>query len=322
MTDGDIDSQADALSRPVFGVSPKEDQGVVAQEGFGFQYDCIAKLAIRMLDDESIVSIVCETHEDCVVVFVEHGTELVSCKARSPSKPYTVPALLGDGGLLHLFDRWEHTGRTSRCRLMTDGALADGDAKKLVSCCHSRSPQQLAPWATKLASAFDATPALVTEFLGGLSVQSDDLRPRERLGLITSYNMLQRHLRAAKLNSALHQEYYTRIRETVQHGVGRPLGRCESAQRQPAPPRGGGQGTATSSATRSRLRGGVPLRRPAALGPAGRLTVRARPHPNDAQAGTRGSRPRNRRGRAPGPGVVVRVRGSPARPRSRQCLWL
>lgn len=226
MTDGDIDPHADALGRPVFGVSPKEDQGVVAQEGFGFQYDCIAKLAIRMLDDESIVSIVCETHEDCVVVFVEQGTELVSCKARSPSKPYTVPALLGDGGLLHLFDRWEHTGRTSGCRLMTDGALADGDAKKLVACCHSRSPQQIAWWGTKLASAFDATPALVTEFLGGLSVQCDDLRPREKLGLITSYNMLQRHLRAAKLNSALHQEYYTRIREEVRR-------RCSTAQADP-----------------------------------------------------------------------------------------
>src|SRR5688572_9629497 len=102
---------ADPLKHPIFDVRPKEDQGVVAAEGFLFQYDCLSKCSIRMLGDESLVAVVCETHEDAVFVFADGSAELVSCKARSASRPYSVSALLTQGGVLHLFDRWDDTGR-------------------------------------------------------------------------------------------------------------------------------------------------------------------------------------------------------------------
>src|SRR3954468_7435972 len=101
----------DPLEHSIFGVRPKEDQGVVAAEGFLFQYDCLSKCSIRLLGDDSLVAVVCETHEDAVLVFADGSAELVSCKARSASKPYSVSALLTQGGVLHLFDRWDHTGR-------------------------------------------------------------------------------------------------------------------------------------------------------------------------------------------------------------------
>ena len=213
------------LDHPILGIPAIEDQGVVAGEGFGFQYDCIAKCAIKMLSDESLVLVVCETHEDSILIFSDSSAELVSCKARSPSKPYTVPALLSDGGVLHLFDRWDYTGREARCRVMTDGALKDGDAKQLQADCHSREPAKLAAWAEKLKEQFGASADDVAAFLGGLTIDTGH-GPRDKLGEIIAFHFLRPHIKKAKLAVDRCLDYYRVILGEVER-------RCQTAAADP-----------------------------------------------------------------------------------------
>lgn len=184
--------RSDPLEHAVFKMPLKEDQGVVAQDGFGFQHDCLTKCSIRMLGDDTLVAVVCETHEDGVLVFSDGTAELLSCKARTPTEPFTVNALLNRGGVLHLFDRWDHTGRICRCRLMTDGEL-NADAKELVACCHSRKRERVLVRAEHLVEQFGQPAEGIADFLMTLSVDNNDLRPRNQLGLIVSYHDLRGH---------------------------------------------------------------------------------------------------------------------------------
>ncbi len=76
--------------------------------------------------------IICEHHEDWVVV-VAGEAELVSGKHRDPSVAVftTIPQLLGDGGLAHLFGRWHVMGELPHCRLVTTAGLSRGPAQEL-----------------------------------------------------------------------------------------------------------------------------------------------------------------------------------------------
>lgn len=215
----------DALEHPILGIPPLEDQGTVAGEGFGFQYNCIARCAIRMLSDESLVLITCETHEDCVLIFADSSAELVSCKARSPSKPYTVGTLLSDGGVLHLFDRWQYTGRQARSRLMTDGSLTDGEPKQLKADCHARDEGKVAAWAEKLADKFDGPADDVASFLLRLTVD-DGHGPRDKLAEIIAFNSLRPRLKEAALDPDQCLDYYRVILGEVER-------RCQTAAADP-----------------------------------------------------------------------------------------
>jgi hypothetical protein len=195
---------------------PLEDQGAVAEDGFGFQHDCIGRLAVQMLRDDSMQEIICETHEDAIVRFADNSEELVSCKGRTAARPWTASSVLTEGGVLHLFENWVHTGRSCRCRVMTDGDFTPGTdgGRALVEACASRKETQISPWADRLAPHFQADPAEVCAFLSVLNFHWDDLRPRAHLGNINA-TRLRSWLREAKLPATLDVACYSLIRDHI-----------------------------------------------------------------------------------------------------------
>lgn len=80
-------------------------------------------------------AIICEHHEDWAVL---NGvsSEIVSGKHREASVGpiSTFRELLGDGGVLHLFNRWQALGKTPLCRLVTTGGLNRDGAKVRRAC--------------------------------------------------------------------------------------------------------------------------------------------------------------------------------------------
>ncbi len=84
-------------------------------------------------------SLICEHHEDWAVV---EGTaaEIVSGKHREPSRgPFsTYKQLLDEGGVSHLYRRWDALGRGQTCRLATSGGLSNDGARVASACARLR----------------------------------------------------------------------------------------------------------------------------------------------------------------------------------------
>lgn len=207
-------SEPSSTSTDPVAVPATDDGGAIAGDGFGFQYDCIARLAIQMIRDPTVARIVCETHEDALVVYDDGTAELVSCKARDPSTPYTLRTLCSDGGLIHLFESWMRTGRTCRSHLMTEGAFAR-DARKLVEDCESRQADRVGLRGAELAPFFSTDTAIATEFLMGFRVtDSRTLGPRSRTAGINA-TRLRAWLRANSLSADLDEQCYALLRDRV-----------------------------------------------------------------------------------------------------------
>ncbi|MFK3677978.1 hypothetical protein ACI2IP_09605 [Microbacterium sp. NPDC090218] len=80
-------------------------------------------------DGAARFAIVCEHHEDYVVV-APAGTTLVSVKHRERTRGgWTLASLVVDGGLAHLFDRWRKLDMTFGCRLVTCSGMASAGSK-------------------------------------------------------------------------------------------------------------------------------------------------------------------------------------------------
>jgi Cap4 dsDNA endonuclease len=157
--------------------SPSDDAGTGTQSRFRFQHECTARSCIAMLVDDSVVSVVCEEHEDFVVIYADQAFELVSVKHRENSQgPWTFGSLCTDGGVKHLYGRWLATGCRARCRVMTNAGLKPGtlEAGPFVRACHSRDPSRIVPFSVKLAEALGtADYERAGEFAVALSVESD-----------------------------------------------------------------------------------------------------------------------------------------------------
>src|SRR5450759_129806 len=158
-------------------VPPAEDAGSVTQDRYDFQHHCTARRAITMLTGDAIQAIVCEWHEDYLVVYRNGATELVSVKHLEPSQNrWTTPQLCEEGGLKHLFERWLGTGKQSRCCLETDAGLRSGSGQpqELAHACHRFDQPALAAWAPKLARSLGAEEdvAPVIAFLLILSIDA------------------------------------------------------------------------------------------------------------------------------------------------------
>lgn len=195
-------------------VPPTEDGGAIAGDGFGFQYDCIAHLAIQMIRDATVARIVCETHEDALLVYADGTAELVSCKARDPSKPYTLQTLRSDGGLRHLFESWVRTGRACRSHLMTEGAFAQ-DARKLLEDCESRQAERVDPRGAELAPHLSTDAAIAAEFLMGFRVtDARTLGPRSHTASINA-TRLRKWLGENGLGADLDKHCYSLLRDKV-----------------------------------------------------------------------------------------------------------
>jgi hypothetical protein len=133
----------DTAAEVVVGVSPPDDAGARTADLYDWQAAMATADGLRLLFDMLTVDgrvtfdadrrIVCERHEDWVVM-CGSDAELVSAKHREPASGAwtTVPQLVDQGGLGHLFGRWLALERKPRARLVTCGALAAGAPKKLA----------------------------------------------------------------------------------------------------------------------------------------------------------------------------------------------
>lgn len=142
------------MTQPAEGVDPEEilrstappdDAGAETADRYDWQAAMatadILALYFEAIDDagelltEPRFSVICEHHEDWSVVS-NGGTEIVSGKHREPSRGplSTFRQVLDDGGVLHLFDRWQALQQTPLCRVVTTGGLS-GDGSKLARAC-------------------------------------------------------------------------------------------------------------------------------------------------------------------------------------------
>jgi len=156
---------------------PPDAAGSDTQARYAFQHHCTARYAIALLTNDQIACLICEWHEDYVVVFRSGTLCLVSVKHREPSQDtWTKRQLCDDGGLSHLFQRWRSTGGVARCLLQTNAGLRQGGDEPggLAEACHSRDRTRLASWPPRLLKFLGDSngPDEVVRFLMALSVES------------------------------------------------------------------------------------------------------------------------------------------------------
>lgn len=137
---GDSANPVEVLRR----TPPPDDAGADTADRYEWQAmmataDVLAAY-FEALDDAGVLgdvafTIVCEHHEDWAIV-QGNATEIVSGKHREASVgPFTsFRQVLAEGGLLHLFLRWEDLQQTPLCRLVTTGGLSDDGAKTSRAC--------------------------------------------------------------------------------------------------------------------------------------------------------------------------------------------
>jgi hypothetical protein len=141
LVSSDLGDETATARQAVLSTEPDDDAGadtadryewqaaMAAADGLSLYLDVIEG-ASRMVGADT--GIICEHHEDWVVVRSGEA-ELVSAKHREPSVGVftTIPQLLGDGGLAHLFGRWYATSELPYCRLVTTAGLGRGPAQEL-----------------------------------------------------------------------------------------------------------------------------------------------------------------------------------------------
>ncbi len=98
-----------------FKEGPHEDAGAETASYYRFQYCRAAARLLAALAAGKELTIVCEHHEDYLVL---DGSPLraVSVKNRAQSKSqWTIPALVGDGKLGHLYETYRRAGQPIHC---------------------------------------------------------------------------------------------------------------------------------------------------------------------------------------------------------------
>ena len=220
MTEGN-DRQRPPAARELVGSAERDDSGVRTQSAFRFQHECTARLCIPMFVRESVLFVVCEEHEDFVVFYEAAPPELVSVKHRDPSRgAWTFDALLSDGGVEHLYDRWLATGRSAGCRLMTNGALKTGEnqARAFADACHSRDVTLLESWAKKVIDKLQIkgskAEAQVRHFCQGLSIESD-LPGRAHIGAVNLRELVSPALERCGIETGLAEACYERLLDAI-----------------------------------------------------------------------------------------------------------
>lgn len=165
-------------------LTPTEDSGSETLARFRFQVQLAAQAAFDMLLNDDIESIICESHEDYVIVR-QDGVEFVSVKHREPDQPpWTIASLCTEGVLSHIYATWS-SHRAATTRLQTNNGLRPGanEAAQLAEACASRDQKQLQSFGRTIAERLAQPPHDVTDFLGSLQIQArlpkrDDLFPR------------------------------------------------------------------------------------------------------------------------------------------------
>jgi len=95
--EGDKEDKASAWPS-VDDAKPLEEGGPVARKGFNYQDEIAVSFLLDMMDDQSIVKIHCETHDDILIVRAtedvdQNCAEYVQVKATEPNQLWTVATL-------------------------------------------------------------------------------------------------------------------------------------------------------------------------------------------------------------------------------------
>ncbi|HEU4461039.1 MAG TPA: dsDNA nuclease domain-containing protein [Solirubrobacterales bacterium] len=156
--------------------SSPEDAGAETQSRFRYQHECTVRSCIPLLLAKQVTAVVCEEHEDFVVFYEDALPELVSVKHREVSQgPWTFASLCSNGGVLHLFDRWQGIGGKATCRVMTNAGLSTGTdgAQAFATACHERDDETLGPWIEQLGPRLGVPDdeESVKEFAKSLSIE-------------------------------------------------------------------------------------------------------------------------------------------------------
>lgn len=203
------------LNEWLAGSAPADDSGAQTQSRFRYQHECTARSCVGMLlPDRPVASVLCEEHEDFIVIYTDDRVELVSVKHREASRgPWSFAALCSDGGVKHLYERWLETGRCALCRVMTNAGLRTGplEAQQLVDACHSRDRETIEPFLAKLAIALDSEEReRMREFALVLSVEAG-LPSRQHIAAVNVSSFYCPALEELKLLQALAEPYYERV---------------------------------------------------------------------------------------------------------------
>jgi hypothetical protein len=138
---------------------PVEDAGALAQANFRYQCEAIAQWCYGLLDENGPLAVLCEYHEDFVVLHQNRDIELTSVKHRDRNRgAWSFGELCDHGGLVHLFDRWQivrDAGYPVQARHLTNAGLTGGSGKaaELGTLCQSdgHRPDHHLTWAKRLA---------------------------------------------------------------------------------------------------------------------------------------------------------------------------
>lgn len=170
-------SQGDQLQLPAgLAGAPSEDIGAVTHARYRYQWEIGARALIGMLVDNRLQALLCEWHEDHVLIFSDGEAELISVKHREGSEsPWTLRGLCVTGGVAHLYDRWLRLHRRHRVRVVTNAGLNtdQGEAADFAAACHSRSNDAVRPFARRIMTHLGAESEEDTaRFCMELSVES------------------------------------------------------------------------------------------------------------------------------------------------------
>lgn len=162
-------------------VAPEEDSGAETLDRYLYQAHLVAARCASLLLEGRIKAIICEWHEDYIVQFANGPSELVSVKHHDGDQPHwTIAKLCADGGLKHLFERYQLFDENVTCRLQTNEQLRSGDPAELKAACHGEDVGCRRSWAEKLVGHLGSEDVdLIDRFLGELWI--DDGLPDRRM---------------------------------------------------------------------------------------------------------------------------------------------
>lgn len=208
---------ADILTTP-----PPDDAGGETLARYRYQADLVARRCVRMLVDDEIVEVICEWHEDYIVRFASRPCEIVSVKHVEPGQPvWTLRALWAEGGVGHLFARWQRLGGDCTCRLETNHGLRPGEWEPagLAHACSKGDSATLMAWAEKLVGIVGEDDAdAVAQFLAVLSFDVT-LPDRRSIEAFNIESVIRPTLDEAGIRHDEPAVAYRSIREAVENAM-------------------------------------------------------------------------------------------------------
>lgn len=148
--------------QPFSGPAP-EDAGATTVGRYRFQYCCAGARLLAAIAEGRLCVVICEHHEDYLVLGDDGGIEAVSVKHREDHLPaWSIPSLVDDGKLGHLLDTFKRTNGQVDCCFESNRAntVADLFSEDVAVC---------GPLRNDLAHRLSATRDDIDAFLARLT---------------------------------------------------------------------------------------------------------------------------------------------------------